>query len=676
MKKVKYLLWFFVLWFWLLFSSQSFADNVTIDWVVSSYNCANGCATYRYIFNNRKYINGWNSSYNAWFLWYQMNYDWVVHEDVFWSAWQWITCTSVSSVYNRLFNSSIYEFLPYSWSCASFSSPYYTWSSPNNYNYYTNSWSLINVALWRNTEFWRAFVWLSTNNWNTPKYWFWNSFAWINDYLVVNSANAWYFRFFYDLVNWHNPLSWFSPITLSWQYMTWLNAWEYLYYNWTRTNYWYIVDDWSVWTKFRHFWLFDMWYSYSYWQWLSQSSTTINRNQLRFTTVEDNIETALKLFGDVSYSDFNNYSYHWLLLIKWNTATDLNAWNWVYILSKDPTNVSRILYEHWSCNISNIGLIYSGGDINSPCVLLDAWYLTYSWSTSVLPFNWINDTYSITWRNISYPLIFDLAYQNTSTVWRTLFSGWKLCFSSDIYCYWFQTNSSVSIKDYYLNGWTNTNISQSINENVLSRCENDFQYQMANPILCNAVHQYLTTSYAMWSWYYYQYEVDWSWNVTINIIDQSWLFDWTYQGTWTVWIQDQYWNWVTNCEGWRCNPNPSNFSWSQYLISWSGGYYLWTWYYDFTKTWLFFKCPYPYSSLVTSNNWDLRIWNFDILWPINCFISAFNHWRTFSFVSDWWFDHPIITWETYNHNIMFSFLDFILSLWLFTLFLKIYHLLK
>lgn len=679
MKKIKYLLWLTVVWIWLLFNNYIFAfwsttiSSVYIDWIaLPSISSSTNYYSYLYTFTEYAVCD---RSYCSSNLSYSTLKDWVSTQ--YYPLWQVQNCDSSTLISNTPFNNSAWAYEPYNWY---FRDILWNWRC---YWYFWNMipywWTFpVKVSLWVWDQFWKAFIYtndLLNNTWvYSPHYSLWNWFFSNENYLTYNTdssnSNLNYFRFFYDQLLFANPLDTQNLVSSSnSQNWSWLVAWQY--FNWTNvqyqtqynTNRLYIWDYWSQFLAWAHFWGYGMWYSSA----LDTAWTSfISWRDFTFQSVWSKwIESAMKLWT-TSY-DFlkdNKVINLWILVLKWDSYVTRNNNASVVLLSKNPNNVKQILYEQFDCAYDDLSYIFNTEYCNS----ISHWYIKHDWSDEILPFTWFNDVYTVwNWNWFLDLLLGDWTY------WYISMSNNQYCLnsSSKQYCFSLTTRpNDVSLKELYLQNSLNTPTSDNINGQLANRCLSDSNFAFLNPILCNYYNNLFSTTTALGSWYYYQYSVDSGWNITMEIIDQAWLFD---GHTWYVWLQDENWNWVTNCDGGWCNPNPTNSSWSVYL-SWD---ILSTWYYDISSS-IFFGCPYPYDPIFTLGGWDLKLWRFDIVWPINCFISAFNHWKSFNFLDNVWLFNfwPLFSWNTQQHRILFRFFDILLAFGMLLLVRFIYKLFK
>lgn len=700
MKKLKFFVLSFIVWI-LLFGSLSFSyfDNYTyVDWVFSSSSW-NSVVDANYLYTYK-----WGSYYwsrtNAFALWFSKYYDWTYHTKIYPNcAWRWSTSSLVFQ--NILFNHSYSSIdLANGSRVQAWSEWYCDWNSSFNAD--------INIFLWHTTNIWQNFVALwNLNEWGV-KFAMWNSLNtnWINNYVKVSPSDSNYVRIIFDPITfgYSNPWDNLSPNTFSWlDNFSWTFHREYFYNKWTRTDLGYIVDDWSKYTKFKHFWLSRLWYSYTYSKFWT-SYTWINRNSLWFRTVSSAAsEIYLLVNWSIPYDEFNSYNdpnNTWINLeISFNgilsmpSSSYYSIWNsnWLYLFSKDPYNLKQVLYEHRSC--TDINWILNN---SSSCVKLDWGYLTYNWTSSVLPFENKNTLYDITSLNSSYPLLYDLLGSSTDSHWYNVL--WNSCMyiNNSTRCYGFESNSNVDIIELYLDsiisnqptpGWNPLEQQQALNE----LCAIPSWYAL-NPWVCNAFY-----GSTMYNWT----NVVWSWNLAYTPVENcvrepvssgsdlrikrcySALVPVTYnQDTyidddWNVWYYSSWQlftdyltdTWSLNFLTWRVD------SWG--LISWEYFHHFWD--IDFNDESYLFSCPYP----LLNKFWkitEISLGSFHPFMPIECWYSAWSHWKSVDYFSQFWvfpdMDSHLIEGDSYLHNTLFAFFDVLLTIWLLVfirLFLSLFN---
>lgn len=688
MKKIKYLLWLFI--FWLLINHCFWIDVEILStqfhswvWAQSDYGNFNYSKSYSYLYKFDGLSVYWLSC--LWNTQYTNNS--VVYSQ---SCWQ-------AGGYDFWFNNSIYYFNYYTWWLTD-------WSYTINISAGQNN--TPKVLFWLDDNFWKNVIYTDclagwTWCWGySPKYFLWGPFyfTWF-DYLQIPLSDIWNsFRVFFNSTDWSNNIDDVNLVAPNyWPSSFW---WEYFTNTQTRTNFWYIVD--SNWYKWKHFGSFGLWYSFIYNKNSLNSNFKISWNDLGFSTIYDDILVNLRSFGwlDILNNWGSNSSTDWILVFKKNQYSSSTS-NWVIAISKNPNNPSQLLYQEFSCSTNNFNclakwlsswsnwlynycpqyIISWGDSAHNPCMPLSQWLLAVNWSTDVLPFTGFNNLY-----NISDSSLLSYLFNTSNSMLWGFYVRWnQFCFSDTPTVNWLcfdKVPTSDSIKDNYLN-WINPGQASTdvINQNLAYLCLNSSNTAFTTSPYCNFIRQQLNNPVAIGSWYYYYIVPNSSWWYTMQIIDQAWLFSGDFMGTWTVWLQDWSWNWVTNCDWGWCNPNPYNTSWSVYLTwDWTNWYYLGSWYYDIKNniTWFFFKCPYPYEHLFTLWGWDLQIWNFDIVLPVNCFIGAFNYWSSLDFLDEVWLFNfwPLIQWDTKLHKILFRFFDILLCIWIFVFFSFISKLFK
>lgn len=709
MKKVKYLLWLFVVWFWLLINQSFAAVNIVDIQLVNTqldttFVNADYSRSYSYLFKLQ-----WNTTcytYESQRLW-----------DLYW-YWYNITNTNnylINTFWNQGWNSSICNNLNWLlWNNSYFWFDYYTW---NCYDYWNNNWSFYvytNVKpqpwsqhtsssncitarhkflFWRNSNSWQVFVMLDRqtlpDTTKIPTFWFWNNYLVWNDWLEVLSTNMnnW-LRLFYNSTGWQNVLYDKDFVDVAvWGTNTPVFAWQYFTNTQTLTNYWYIVD--TNWYKWKHFWSLWIWYSFVYNKDLTYTWSKISWNTLWFGTVWDSVLRNLRSFGglDLMNTNFVDWYNEGILVLRKNQYTN-NGDDWVILISKNPDNTRQLLYQEFSCQTNNIKCLMQwlvdvwNGSFNNycpdyvypswnpsdyswlavwgsytPCIVLWQWILTYSWSDNILPFTNKNSLV-----NISNTPILKYWFDSSTSLWNVYSTSSQLCFGTWI-CFW-KTSSSDSIKENYLN-WNYNNpyeyiTTWDINNWVYELCTTNSYFAAVNYEVCHWLNpsDIVVISGAQYIIADVQYE---DWMTLKQVIPLS---DY-YEGT-TILS-----NWFTVSVCTSEHPCYVNNTWSEYF-SWG---VLWTWYYNFDNTWLFFKCPYPYDNLFSLWSWNLNIWDFDLVGPINCFIAAFKHWRSYNFFDNaWLYDFgPLITWNTQNHRILFRFFDFLLIIWFFLFFALLYN---
>ena len=651
MKKLKYLLWLFVVWLWLLINQSFWLDVELIDFWQSQYlvqfpynmYCPWDCYDYMY----------YNISYNNWYN--KINISPYYLPDECWDS----DCTSYqfnnSITWFNYYDSSSYHYS--AWSIHPFNISYSYWLDfvENNLN---------QIVLWSQNTFnqWQAFVCVDCFNTNiseNPKFWLWSDFILTNAYKLVWSKDTSYVRLYNEFHTWFDVNS-VDFNTMSWWWFP-FDSWEYFTHSQTWTSYWRIANQWYV---FSYIWSYRwIWYSYIYSLDLN-NSWTINRSNLQFRTIYDQVVAPLKLMAANNQwilldSDLSWFYYDWVLVLP---IYSYNSWLnlWQYLIAKDPTNTQRVLYEMYSCNNNNVESVWSWLWTEF-CAKLDAWYLTYDWSTSVLPFTSYTQEFSVNYSPDFYPLLTDLT-QNLRLSTEDVSAWFKIW----DHFYWFQSDPSVNIYD-------SLNSDDPLNNPILNqdlirdKCINDPDYYSNNMSVCSEF-MWWNNNVVYHTWWQYWYTLQtvctYSWEdlicydklVPVNL-------------TWNVYV-DQYWDtyYISN------NPELSSLSttWSFVYVSWyidSGWLLTWSYFSDYFSKWLFFSCPYP----EVHTFWfieKIKIWNYYPFAFVNCFVSAFRAWNTVHYFDDFWvfpssYWYWILYWDTKYHHILFRFFDLLLSVWIF-----------
>lgn len=665
MKKVKYLLWLSIIWLWLLINQSFWDDLLFVDWnfITPVNSTTNQYSSYLYEF---KSIDVGSRDWNFWWLWYNLIYDNINHfswiPNCVW--WQYNESLNFWSLNSVDFNNSILSFSPFNWWAVR--------TSNDNYKCTVNSIypGPIKYLLWySDTSIWKNFIYLWTyTTTGSVKYWIWDWFAWSEAWFYdeFSTSDSNYLRILYrsSVSTNNNPFNDLNPVNLSGSenFNNWDFLWEIYYPRWTRNNYWYVIDDWYYYTKYKHFGGFQLWYSYTFNRF--EFTTWINWDWLWFRTVSDSIEVYQSINGSLPYSEFssynnptisNNYNYsrNWVLALKSNSYYSLWNLNWVYLLSKNPNNTKQILYEHWSCELFNIDSMIKW---TNNCVKLDWWYLTYNWNTDVLPFQTKLLTYDITSLNSDYPLLYDLLWDSSNSHWYTKL--WNNCIyiNQDERCYWFSSDSSVNILEIYLNqsvpGWDYSgNYSWTWS----------FWYDCVDTQVCR--------DYTWDNWDVYS--ICTTKCVSQGSIDSSWNY---ISQDWTIYYIDSSLD-IDNLFNWTDNSYISWFIDDDWMLSLS--YY--TWLFNSLSDFSIGRCPYPPSDFLGFAT-KVRIWKFYPFMFLNCWASAFNQGMKVHYFDDFWLfpdlSSQLIQWDTHFHKTLFRFFDILLSLWVILLLSALVRLIK
>lgn len=683
MKKIKYILWLSLVWFWLLNSVFAADYNLYVDWnfITPVTSTISQSSSYLYHFKSMD-ISAWTK---AW-LWYELYYDNTTHFS--WlpmcvfrrQSWQ----ENFGSLNSAVFNNSILSFSPFNWRRQRTSDSNYVCTANSNYN-----WPIRYLLWYSDTSLWKNFIYL----WNytttgSVKYWIWDWFAWSEAWFYdefSSTENSNYLRIIYrsSVSTNNNPYNTLNPVNLSGSenFNNWDFLWEIHYPRWTRNNYWYVIDDWYYYTKYKHFWGFQLWYSYIFDKF--QFVTWMNWDSLWFRTVSDSIEVYQYLNGSLPYSEFSaynnptsssnyNYSWNWILTLKSSSYYSLWNWNWVYLFSKNPNNTQQILYEHWSCELFNIDSMIKW---TNNCVKLDWWLLTYNWNTNVLPFEDKISVYDFTTLNSTYPLLYDLFGSSSDSHWFNRL--WTNCMyiNQNSRCYGFQSDSSVNITEIYLN---QSNPGGQPWESYDTNAFFSLYYQCMGPF------------YNTPDWLPPEFCLDTSWNLIDienyrNCFLQPSIYSWEkYNHIFCdIWGYQQEmvrtsswaWGYFSACYWEHCWT--SFYVWPDSL-SYNSWFSLSTWLIEdmFTNlTGWVWKCPFSYTDFqLWKNNWITRYlktlgFEYDPFVFINCVVAGFHHWRHTidnTLFGDT-FEHPLLYGDTPKHRTLFVFLDFIVILWLFGL---------
>lgn len=461
-KRLKYILSFLIVWIWLLFN-QSFAWNtyLYVEWVTLPLLSSNfsSSSAYLYTFNNQTgRIESVSQSYPN--LWYSLTYNWntdYTYRPCFRSN---LSCSSYT------FNNSVY------WSYLYQSR---TWKTVNGSFYYsrnqTRPWyNPIKIVLWDWDDFWKNFIYtnaiLNDTGVFTPHFMLWWWFFTSLDYTFKTAPNINnYLRLFFNQnVNLTSPLDWLNLAEWTWSNISWSVAWQYFTPNSAvyRTKYQtsdkYIIDYGREWTKGIHFWWYWMWYTFSV-----QMSTNPDElywwNWSFWSIWSRCIESAMKLW----LTDFDTLtnsacSSLWLLVLKWDSYVSSSNNASVVILWKNPNNTKQILYEQFDCAEDDLLRIMNNWTWDDEfCNSISHWYITYNWSSDILPFNDKMSTYNVWWWNKFLDFMFSWwFYWYVSMEWNKYCLNkvflstnrtWQYCFSLTA------TPNLKSLKEMYLDNW-------------------------------------------------------------------------------------------------------------------------------------------------------------------------------------------------------------------------------
>ena len=198
-KRLKYIFWFLIVWFWLLFSQSFWYDQkIYVDWVTTPILNWWQSASYLYTFQNY-----WDSTNTCgdWFscstqtvrndFGYSLYYNWSVQTNyLFYGCTSWLDCNY--SNFWKTYNNSAFGLSLYSgWYAVNWNRNY---SSNKSSNYWP-----ISVYLWTDSDKWKTFIGVSdiawSNYYKSPVYWLAKNFLnWLN-YIKVSDSD--YFRLFF-----------------------------------------------------------------------------------------------------------------------------------------------------------------------------------------------------------------------------------------------------------------------------------------------------------------------------------------------------------------------------------------------------------------------------------------------------------------------------------------------
>jgi hypothetical protein len=434
----------------------------------------------------------------------------------------------------------------------------------------------------------------------------------------------------------------------SWYSTTWKpshleifdTAWTKLYVDWN----WYVANliATHIWSRFYGY---KDWFSYStnIWYLTTWYEVWFRRNDLNLYHV-----------ANIDFNNLDFTAYDWLYIdLDWRNKNWTNNTKQYLTITKDYSNLKKLKYVLQDCGLNS-------------CSTSNAWYLTYLWTTDILPFNNVNSTiYMITTSAWDSYYKYVMWLFNTTNIWThnwywitpfydVKLSGWNN------FCYynWIQ-NVCFGLTDWYdttqvfdvLSGWTTTTnswaqapnftyetiemavsgwaliwdiIAMGMNLNLNPTHCQDFNVNTAPPSTTQASvwnkHRYCC---ALWTWekydlsthqYTWNYACLWlvsTWN-SIDYIIWWWvIYTWT---TWTTWTTNTEWS---NVRLFQCDIKFKNSAWFAMSL----------------------------TQLINQITWmplyaNTYIWDFDILPPIACFYWAFKYGRdTIAFkLSDftWW----------------------------------------
>lgn len=512
--KIKYLIWCFVFLLWLLVNHSFWlvVEGVTLPLLSTNYS---NSSCYKYTFID-DWIRNWDSSY-GWF-WYSLYYDWSSQYNNIWMLNS--SDSTCSTIYDWLiFNNSVFSYSPYNWSCYQ---TCYQWFCQWHFVNYTWSLSWINeyVLLWVWSDFWKIFISNSYLSLTYPKYslWWWY-FNW-NTFRYLSSTNLnWSpIRVFYNQnINLSSPLDSLDLFSWTWSNITWSIAWEYftvnnaVYQSKYQDTSKYIIDYWREWNKWLHFGWYGMWYSFAVD--FSQDNSTLQWWNWSFSNVWSRcIESAINLWiTDFDTLTSNNCSSLWLLVLKWDSYTSRNNNASVIVLWKNPNNTKQILYEQFDCADDDILRImnYETWFCNS----MSHWFITYNWSSDILPFENKMDTYTLWGWNAFLDLLFkQWLYWNISINW----DSYCLNSSSSSFCFSLTaTPRDTSLKEYYLQAWWD-----------LAGNWQTVWWDLLNDIIINEPSSYYTYSWLL--------DYSMSWLVDSIVFDSWYITDYLAVSTWNI----------------------------------------------------------------------------------------------------------------------------------------------
>ena len=653
MKKIKYLLWFFVVWVW-LFINQSFWQLAVVD-----------------------YVSTWNKNL-TFYLWADFNY-------VSSSALQTLP---YSYAWNWLFSSFDYlNFWNYS---------YYTWgifSSLGSYGFFNLYWANKNLALVfanRNSS-----TSSSVGDFRYYRLWWQSSFT--SSDLISWSSN------FYLSILWNNsydncfsvntPLEWFcNPI--------WYNIHYFPDKSYTLTDVWLLEDwifpySWQLLSGDKSAVVYSLYNTYSFFSHFSVRDRGVYRDLWYFRTVYRKSDWTFDYINGAMFMRLNNndpvLTWQNFQIIGITSASwTLNTW-WLffdYYFNSDSEfksflNSHILKYSLYTCPYNSRSVF--------DCTfnkwgVLTTWSLTNSvYSGFLKAIYYLYDTRNyipkiIVWYNselnyISLDWIFydDLSDESSSVV-TTYFYLW----SND----WYNMLDWITPPEDPLPPIPDDPPTPPIPDDPVYTWQNIISFS-------SLYYQCLWPSYNTPDWLPPAFCLNPDWSlININdykdcyfILSASWdIMENMYCDNWgyvqeMAWVWDWSWGYYSACYWDDCWVMFS--FWPSYLNS-TSTFYLSTWLIDSMLTnvtgWIA-RCPWPYTDFQLWKNWGFLNYlkslgfSYDPFIFINCVVAWFHEWRhTIDFrMFDDTFQHPLMYWDSDKHKTLFSFLDFVVILWLFGL---------
>ena len=606
MKKIKYLLWLFIVWVWLLIN-QSFwfwnptieETNLYVEWVTLPWSDSNMLSSvYRYSFNNR----GWGYYSRTSRLSWSRLIDWV-NSDYWYSA-----CSSNLDWY--LFNNTAFWTELYNgWVTNIFWNSSCNWKDVANV---TNWWySPIKIALGNWNDFWNNFIYVNSllnTSWvKTPHYWLWGWFLTNNDFVSLTAPNINYYLRLFFRQNWTNlsdPQNtlWF----ITWYLNSWSIAWQYFTQNSAiyRTKYQtsnkYIIDYWREGIKWKHFWGY--WMGYSFALNVSSQINILQWWNWSFWNIGSRcVESAMNLW----ITDFDTLtnsacSSLWLLVLKWDSYVSRNSNASVVVLWKNPNNTKQILYEQFDCAEDDLIRIMNPWTWEDNfCNSIWHWYITYNWSSDILPFSSKQDTYTIGSWNKFLDFLF--------TGWLY----WYIWISSSQYCLYSSSNSSFCFS------------------------------LVTTPQLTSLKEMYLQNSGDIgWIW----------WTVTGDMLDDI-VINYPSDYYTYSWLVEFAMSWINlEFDSWYLNDYLSYNTWDVYPVL------------NKLKFWV---CPFV-SDWIFPTIW-MSEFSFDIMSPFKCVYYALQVWvRSNSNFVVW----NILSVPIINDEFLCSFIWIVFLFWIFMIIFK------
>ena len=680
-KRLKYLLWLLVVWFWLLFN-QTFAFwsptiwelTLFVEWVTLPWtNSHMRSSTYQYSFHN------WGYSYysrRVASLSYQRKINWNNYSSVNWDSHDDCNFSWANYQFNNtIFGQSLYN--------ARFTDLFDNWHC-NWYIWNQSSWwyTPIKVVLWQWNDFWKNFVYTNSalnDTWiYTPHYMLWGGFMTSNDFVERNLSQVnWFLRLFWrqnstnlndpqenlDFVKWNTYWSW----TIAWQYFT--NNW-FVYQTKNQEFQKSFGDLWWQYTKWLHFWWYWMWYSFAIRTW-----NPLTWNSFSFASVWSR---CLESLMTIWMSDPNSWTsswcqYLWLLTLKWDTYVSQSNNASVIVLSKNPDNHRQILYEQFDCAEDDIQRLFNTNYCNS----IWHWYITIWWNWNVLP-NWNNWSYTLWSWNAFLDTLFNWnEYYWFVSMWSNTYclNRWKYVWTIDSTCFKLtSTPNSSSIKEMYINWdfgsdssiiywtWSNWWHTNSLYYSCLWPSYGTIDW--LPPAYCYNENCELDVNRLKSCYQTIEYLSDWSplqrTFCEINWIEQeiSFVQVWSWSCVWS-WSNWSWWYAITPCTWDDCGLN---------ILDWLNIWFTEEYFSWFLNTpWRFFKCPFPYPENLVIRPRLMKFFNwFDIALPYNCSIAWFYQWKkAFTLQNSWHFlDQPLLHFEWSNRTMLYTFFDILLIIWM------------